>query len=237
MEKMEERLKELVTRLRSAHENNLVSAVLHGSALTDRGRARESDYQLLIVTRTVSAADLLRARPVAKWWVESGFSLPVYFTREEFFDSLDVFSIEFRQMKRAYRVLYGEDVLTGNEASKANLRAQTEYELRGKLLRLRALYLPASESVEGLMSLMTDSVVTFVQFMRPILEMIGEEPPLDRIEAVRRVGEKLRIDTSVFERILRLRGEPVDLMEVEAQDLFAKYLDAVGHLIEAVDNL
>ena len=58
---------------------------------------------------------------------------PSFFTSEEFDDSLDVFPIEFRLMKRAYRVLYGRDLPAGREASKEHLRWQTEYELRGKL--------------------------------------------------------------------------------------------------------
>ena len=75
-----------------------------------------------------------------------GYEMPVFITSEEFGDSLDVFPIEFRLMKRAYRMLYGQDLLAGREASKEHLRWQTEHELRGKLLRLRSLALPASES-------------------------------------------------------------------------------------------
>ncbi len=233
----EERLKELVTRLQVAHAENLVAVVLHGAAVTLRERAKAIDFQLLIVTRTLSAQDLRDARPVAKWWAAAGFKLPVYFTEEEFLDSLDVFAIEFRQMKRAYRILYGRDVLAGAEVSKANLRVQTEYELRGKLLRLRALYLPASEAVDSLTELMTDSVISFVRYLRPLLDLKGEEVPSDRLRVVQRVGELLGLDLSALERILRLRAEPVELMEVEAQDLFKQYVERLIQIIEAVDNL
>lgn len=234
---MEEMFNNLVNRLREAHRDNLVSVLLHGSALVNQQHARKADYQLMIVTCAVSASDLRRARPIARWWVEEGFTLPVYFTEQELAQSLDVFPIEFRQMKRAYRVLFGRDVLAGIDASTKHLRTQTEYELRGKLLRLRALYLPASDSAERLTRLMTDSVVSFVQFMRPVLEITGQDVPASRTETVRRVGESLRIDTSVFERVLRLRAEPVELMEIEAEDLFARYLDAIVRVIDAVNDL
>lgn len=234
---MEAKLNELIARLREVHEENLESVILHGSALTTRQSYRKSDFNLMIITRAISVADLRRARPVAKWWAGEGFALPVYFTKKEFLESIDVFPIEFRQMKRSYRVLHGADVISGVEASKTHLRIQTEYELRGKLLRLRALYLPASDSVERLTRLMTDSVVNFVQFMRPVLEIVGEDAPVGRIETVRRVGERLQINTSVFERILKLRIEPVALMEIEAQELFAAYMDGITRVIEAVDNL
>lgn len=234
---MEENLKELVSRLKIAHSGTLVSVIAYGSAIAAPGNARKTDSHILVVTRRLTAEELRAGRPVAKWWVESGYLLPVYFTREEFLQSLDVFAIEFRHMKRAYQMLFGEDLLAPNEASKANLRLQTEYELRGKLLRLRSLYLPASGSVETLTKLMTDSIYSFAQFMRPMLELIGEEPPLSRLATIRRVGEHLKIDVTALENALRLREENTLLTETETNDLFARYLDCLTQIIAAVNQL
>jgi hypothetical protein len=234
---MEPLFTELVARLRSAHSNNLVSVVLYGSAIADGVAKPKADYRVLVVMEALSAEDLRHARPPAKWWADSGFSLPVYLTREELSRSLDVFPIEFRHMKQAYRVLYGDDLLAETDVSKANLRLQTESELRGKMLRLRSLYLPASDSAEGLTRLMTDSVVTFVQLLRPVLELLGEQPPISRSETIRRAHERLKLDTSSLERILKLRSQPARLLELEAHDLFSSYLDCLKRVIEEVDNL
>jgi hypothetical protein len=234
---MDHHFDELVSGLQSAQGGNLVSVIVYGSAVTAPGNPRRSDYQLLIVTERLAARDLREIRPVIRWWTEMGYEMPVLITAEEFGDSLDVFPIEFRLMKRAYRTLYGQDLLVGREASKGHLRWQTEHELRGKLLRLRSLAMPASESTDQLASLMTESVVTFVRLMRSIPEIVGEEAPLERLATAQRVGEILDIDTSPIVRVLRLRNEPAGLMEVEIQDLFASYLNCITHVIEAVDNL
>jgi hypothetical protein len=191
----------------------------------------------MIVTERLTARDLREMRPIIRKWTEMGYEMPVLIRAEEFGDSLDVFPIEFRLMKRAYRILYGQDLLAGREASKEHLRWQTEHELRGKLLRLRSLALPASESSDQLANMMTESVVTFVQLMRAITEIAGEEPPLGRSATARRVGEILNVDTSPIIRVLRLRDEPGRLMEIEIQDLFASYLDCLTRVVEAVDNL
>src|SRR5215471_6074922 len=228
---------ELVSSLQSAQDGNLVSVIVYGWGVVAPGNPRRSDYQLLIVTKRLAARDLREMRPIIRQWTEMGYEMPVFITAEEFADSLDVFPIEFRLMKRSYRTLYGQDVLAGREASKVNLRWQTEHELRGKLLRLRSLALPAGESSDQLASLMTESVVTFVRLMRPIPEIIGEEPPLERPATARRVGEILNVDTSPIIRVLRLREEPAVLMDIEIQDLFASYLDCVTRVVEAVDKL
>jgi len=185
----------------------------------------------------LTAASLRHVRSTLQWWTVQGFALPVFFTTDEFKASLDVFPIEFRQMKRAYKVLHGEDLLAGVEISLENLRHETEFELRGKLLRLRSLSIQAGGTASDLTRLMTESIVSFVRFLRPVLELLGEEPPLGRLATVKRIGQQLKIDTSPLVRVLNLRDEPKDLLEIEAQDLFASYLNCLTHIVEAVDKL
>ncbi len=234
---MREQFEKLVSELRAAEGDNLLSVVVYGSALAAPEQARRSDFQWLLMTRRLGAPDLRRIRPVIRSLRAAGYSMPVFFTEQEFLDSLDVFPIEFRQMKRAYQVIYGIDPLATNLASSANLRQQIEYELRGKLLRLRSLYLPAGEKVEDLTGLMTESVVSFVQIMRPILELLGEDPPVERMLAAKRVGERLGVDMTPIVRLLKLREESRRLMEVETEDLFAAYLECLGGVIDAVDKI
>jgi hypothetical protein len=228
---------ELVTRMRDNQGRNLVSIIVYGSAVANPGNYKKTDYQVLIITHRLSANDLRQARRIVGWWTGEGYSIPVFFTAKELHDSLDVYPIEFRHMKRAYLVIYGEDLLAGKEISKSHLRWQTEHELRGKLIRLRSLYLPASLSKDELVRLMTESVVSFVRFMRPMLEIAGEEPPLSRLETVKRLGERLKIDTSPLTRVLDLRYQPNGMMDIEAQDLFASYLECLESLIDQVNNL
>lgn len=234
---MNHHFQELVTSLQSAEDGNLVSVIAYGWGVVAPEATKRSDYQILIITERLSVRDLREFRPIIKQWTEMGYEMPVFMTAEEFGDSLDVFPIEFRTMKRSYRTLYGQDLLAGREASKEHLRWETEHELRGKLLRLRSLALPAGEAPDQLAGLMTESVVTFVRFMRPILEIAGEEPPLGRPATAQRAGEILNVDTSPIIRVLRLRDEPGHLMEIEIQDLFASYLDCLTRVVEAVDNL
>lgn len=234
---MKEKFQDLIGQLRETEGDNLLAVVVYGSAVTAPTMAARSDFQWLVITRRLDAADLRRIRPVIRGLVTEGYALPTFFTEQEFTDSLDVFPIEFRQMKRAYQVLFGADPLAKAEASAANLRLQIEYELRGKLLRLRSLYLPASGSPERLLSLMTESVVSFVRIMRSILDLLGEPAPVDRLTATSRVGERLKIDPAPIVRLLELRREPRTLMEIETQDLFASYIACLAGVIEAVDKL
>jgi hypothetical protein len=234
---MNEQFEELVARLKTSIGENLVTVLVYGSAVAAPAHAQKTDYQILMVARRLSANDLRLTRKVFSWWNDEGYSLPVLFAEKELQDSLDVFPIEFRHMKRAYHMLYGRDLLASWEVSKGNLRWQTEHELRGKLLRLRSLYSSASQKPNGLIRLMTESIVSFVRLMRAVLELLCEDPPIDRAAVIRQTCETLKVDSTALERVLRMREEPKELMEAEAQDLFANYLDCLTQIIETIDKL
>ena len=136
-----EALNGLVEDLKATHGDNLASIVLYGSAAAGDQIELRSDYNLLIALNRITPEDLRLAQPPIREWQRLGHPLPVYFTVEELSDAADVFPIEFYQMANARIVLYGKDPFELVQLSDENLRHQTEYELRSKLIQLRRLYL------------------------------------------------------------------------------------------------
>jgi predicted nucleotidyltransferase len=231
-------LNHLVEDLRTTHGDNLASVVLYGSAAAGDYVELRSDYNLLIALNRITPADLRQAQAPMREWQRLGHPLPVYFTVEELKDAADVFPIEFHQMERARIVLYGKDPFEFVKLTNENLRHQTEYELRSKLIRLRRHYIPASVSVEKLSALMSDSLASFAALFRPVLILMGKESPVAKTDCVRATVKLLKLDGESFERIFGLRAnEEMALTEVEANDLFAAYILQIERVIEAVDSL
>jgi predicted nucleotidyltransferase len=230
-------LDRLVEDLQAAHGDNLASIVLYGSIAAGDQVDRRSDHNLLVVLQRVSARDLHLSQKVMRDWLKRGEPMPVYFTAEELERAADVFPIEFMQMEKARKVLFGRDPFELVEISSANLRHQTEYELRTKLIRLRRLYVPASDSVEKLLALMTDSLNSFAALFRAVLILRGEEPPVSKAESVRATMRLLKLDDAPFEKVLELRKRTSAVMtEAEANDLFSDYLMQIERVIQAVDR-
>ena len=168
-----------------------------------------------------------------------GHPVPVYFTVAELQEAADVFPIEFHQMEAARKVLYGSDVLANVSISDANLRHQTEYELRSKLVQLRRQYIPASASVEGLKALMAESFVSFAALFRAVLLLNGIEPPATKHEVTALTIDHLGLDGGVFEKIINIRmdnfAEALD--EVGANRLFGEYMEQIERVIDSVDKV
>jgi len=235
---MDHQLTAFIDDLRSTHRGNLVAVILYGSAATGDRDHRRSDYNLLIVLDTIGPEDLRNAHAAIREWAKLGHNVPVYFTAKEVENASDVFPIEFHQMKRARKVLYGRDVLADVDISNENLRHQVEFKLRSKLIMLRRQYIPASASVEGLERLMADSLVSFIALFRGVLMVMGTEPPIDRHGTLALTVERLDLDGPTFERIYNIRQNNLDaaMTELDANQLFADYLREIERVTEAVDG-
>ena len=235
---IKEALSGLVEDLRATHGNNLACVVLYGSAATGDHNELRSDYNILIALHRITPEDLRQAQAPMREWQRLGHPLPVYFTIEELSDAADVFPIEFHQMANARVVLYGHDPFEFVQLSSANLRHQTEYELRSKLIQLRRLYIPASVSIEKLCDLMSDSLSSFAALFRAVLMLHDQQAPVSKPDCVRATAKLLRLDSAPFERIFEFRtGGNLPTSEKEANDLFGAYLFQIEQVVEAVDNL
>ena len=231
-------LDRLVEDLRNAHGDNLASIVLYGSVAAGDQIELRSDHNLLIALNRIAADDLRLAESALRDWHGLGQPMPVYFTVEELSRAADVFPIEFLQMEKARRVLYGRDPFEFVEISRSNLRHQTEYELRTKLIQLRRLYIPASTSVARISSLMSDSLASFAALFRAVLILHGQEPPVSKPDSVRATTRLLGLEESPFEQIFELRAKTGSkLTEAEANSLFSAYMAQIERVIEAVDGL
>jgi hypothetical protein len=236
--KIETALNRLVDDLRAAHGENLSSIVLYGSVAAGDQVELRSDHNLLIVLQRITVEDMRVSHTTMRDWLAHRQPIPVYFTVEELKRAADVFPIEFLQMEQARKVLHGRDPFEFVDISQANLRHQTEYELRTKLIQLRRLYVPASTSGEKLSALMSDSLASFAALFRAVLILHGQKPPLGKADSVRATAHLLGLDESPFERIFELRSKTAaKLFETEANTVFSAYTTQIERVIEAVDRI
>ncbi|HVF31356.1 MAG TPA: nucleotidyltransferase domain-containing protein [Pyrinomonadaceae bacterium] len=236
---MQNQFASFIDDLRGTHGENLVSVILYGSAATGDFVPKRSDYNILIALRRITPRDLRNAHASIREWHKLGHPVPVYFTVSELKNAADVFPIEFHQMEVARKVLYGADVLKGVKISDAYLRHQVEYELRSKLILLRRQYIPASESVDGLKSLMSESLSSFSALFRAVLLLAGVTAPAKKHEVVAMTVERLDLSGATFEKIFNIRENNFaeNLDEAGANRLFADYMEQIERVIDAVDQM
>ena len=235
-ETMEQRLKELVTKLTDALGDRLVSVILYGSAAGGEHHGKFSDLNVLCVLSRVTPGELGACDPVLRWWRETGNPAPLLMTEEEVRTSTDCFAIEFHDMMERRRVLHGADVVAGLEVSQIYYRAQVEHELRTKLFRLRDKAAGSLKDSKTLTKLMLDSVSTFAVLLRHAMLLSGVEVSgrkRDIVAALPKIGVK----PGAFETLLDVREGKAKPETVQATELFTEYLGEIETAVRHVDGL
>jgi predicted nucleotidyltransferase len=227
----------LVERLKKTFGDKLVSVVLYGSAAVGDDHQRYSDLNVFCVLGRVTPRELEDVEPVFRWWREQGHPAPLVMSEQEVRTSTDCFPIEFHDMKDRRRVLHGADVVEGLEIDDSFYRAQVEYQLRAKLLRLRQKGAGVLHDKELLVHLMADSVSTFLVLGRHALRLHGAEAPVAKRDVLSRIEGQFGLRADPFTTLLELREEKRKPKEVDARALYGQYLEGVEVLVAAVDRL
>jgi len=233
---MQQKLEQLVERLRQAHGQDLVSVILYGSAATGDHHGEFSDLNTLCVLTQVTPAELGASEPVFKWWRTDGNPEPLLLSAEEVRTSTDCFPIEFHDMQERRKVLFGQDVIADLAIDKAFYRAQVEHELRAKLLRLRQKAAGVLGDKSALLRLMIESVSTFFVLSRHALLLTWISAGWQKREIARKLTS-IGVDASPFDTLLDLREKKKQSGDVQPESLFGSYLKQIEAVVEHVDRL
>jgi predicted nucleotidyltransferase len=233
----EKLIDEFVERTRAAAGTNLMAAILYGSAAAGDYVADYSDVNLLCVLRETSFAAIEALAPAVEWWGKQKHRAPLLMSAEEMRRSADVFSIEFLDMRRHYRVLWGEDVLKTLEIPMRLHRAQVEYELREKTILLRQRLLVVSGNDEAKWELLLRSLSAFGTLFRHALIALGDAGAGSKKEVAAALAAKLGIDADVFGELLDIRERKKDRKAAKLAEMFARYLRLVEQVTTAVDTM
>jgi predicted nucleotidyltransferase len=233
---MEDKLLELVDRLKQAQGESLRSVILYGSAAAGEHNEHFSDLNVLCVLTHVTPDELAASASIFEWWRKLGNPSPLLLSEEELHTSTDCFPIEFHDMQERRRVLFGPDVIENLAIDRTFYRAQVEMELRSKLLRLRQKAADVLANKPALLRLMIDSVPNFLVLARHALLVSGLPSGFRKREVVRHLPD-IGVDATPFDTLLDLRDQSKLAGDVDPAALFASYLKQIEALVGHVDQL
>ena len=233
---MEDKLQELVDRLKHAQHERLRSVILYGSAAAGEHNEHFSDLNVLCVLTRVTPAELADSEPIFKWWREQGNPSPLLFSEDELRTSTDCFPVEFHDMQERHRILYGTDVIKDLVIDRTFYRAQVEMELRSKLLRLRQKAAEVLTEKAAAVAL-DDRFGSEFPGPRAACPAAFRQPSgWKKREIVRHLPD-IGVDGTPFDILLDLREQTKRAGDVDPAALFATYLQQIQALVGHVDQI
>ena len=233
----ENKLVEFVDRMRAAAGANLESVVLFGSAVAGDFHSEFSNLNLFCVLRDSSFSSLLALAPVAQWWNQQKQPPPLFMTRQEITRSTDVFTIEFLDMQKHHRVLFGDDVFKELHIPLDLHRVQVEYELREKLNVFRQQLVLAAGDKRRSWDLLVRSAPSFATLFRHALITLGGSTPGGKRDAIQALSKQVGFEPSAICQVLDVRERKADPSKIDVNDLAARYLATVQQVTDAVDKM
>lgn len=155
--------------------------------------------------------------------------IPLLLTKKELVDGVDVFPIEFLNIKQHHTILHGEDFLKDIHVSKEHLRHQLEFEIRSKLIHLRGEYLQYKD--KDLEALILAAVPTLAPLLGALLYLKNLQDTPDMFTAV---SDGYGVDTHVLKDIYDIRRNDAQFREDRDQYIrsLIKILSDIGEIVD-----
>jgi hypothetical protein len=226
-------LEEFRTEVEKIFGEDLVSLTVYGNRAADDPEHLSGQVPIVVVVRTLRREAMSAFRSIAHRYARRGIPAPPIFTEAFFKDSSDVFPLEFLGMSSMRRVISGKDVVAELSITRKNLRHQVEFELKGKLLSLRRMYMGAFGNKE-ILGIVRETAGPIVSVARGLLLLSDREAPLGKTEILDAIEKNFGVALPALREAIAARhGEKIP--PSRAEDLFFRYQEDVERLCSLAD--
>jgi len=242
---MEKTISKLTENLNETFKERLSSVFLYGSCAVE-DCSKDSDINMMVIIENLTAGDLKKSHDFVKTFTKKSKSLPIFMDKDEWFNSADVYPIEYSDIKERYKILCGENLIDGLNVEKKDLRLQCETEVKNLLVRLRQNYLAKSSNSFldkiAIQKLIHSSSKTFMVIFRTVLKLSDEAVPKNHSDVVRFFWEKFKVqgidfDGELFLKILEYRKNQKAIKTSEFEEVIQKLIESTNCVLKYVDKL
>lgn len=222
-----------VAEYRDILGDTLVSIIMYGSAVTHEYRPGISDINTAVILTQNTISVLAKTLPFQRKWIRRLGVVPFFMTLRYIESSLDTYPIEFLNMRLAYRVLHGADVLAGLDIKKEHLRLQCEHELKGISLHLRTGFIQAQDDTRALLSVLLLSRKSLMPVFKALLVLHDRKVPNIRSEVIGAVEDQFGLGASVLSDVFD--ADPGKRVKGRHLEVFDQYVSIVDSITATVD--
>ena len=236
-DQVKEKFNPFVEQIVGSHEDKIHSIHITGSALTHDFNPKTSDINSVFVLHKMDLQFLEDFAPLGIKYGKKRVSAPLIMTPDYIKDSLDVFPIEFLNIKILHYTVFGEDIFDDLEINPSDLRHQCERELKVKLIGLRQGYLSSSGNAKILTEGFINTFADYIPLFSCIIVLYDQQAPKDYNKVLTTLQEMSGVNTAVFRTVLNLKKEREKLSIQKLNTLFEDYYEAIEKLGDLVDAI
>ncbi len=225
--------------LRSVKKQKLAShaILVYGSAACGEFLQGYSNINVLLLLEQITQPVLQQWSRIQKQWGKEKIVAPLFLTYKDLQQSLDVFPLEFLDIKERHVLLEGRDPFPELLISSTYLFLQCRQEVHGNLLRVRQCYVEGWAKVEAIQALLPLSLTALLPCLRGVYRVLDYPSNMNSPEVLDELSTTLGLDPSVFLEVWHLKRGRSTPGKHELPKLLERYLSALGQLVDRVESM
>ncbi|MGH7166684.1 MAG: hypothetical protein ACREIS_14290, partial [Nitrospiraceae bacterium] len=201
--------------------------ILYGSAARGDFLPGRSNLNLLLLLSDHDVQALKQYGNAHRRWNREHIVVPLILTLEELRRSLDLFPLEYFEIKEHHVLLAGRDPFPELDVPTRNLRLQCEQGLRGNLLRLRQRFVEGAGKPEAAAMLLPLSLTALLPCLRGLFRLLGYPGPVRAEALLNDLRARLGMDVTALQDVLNLKRGLITPGPVELPRLFERYASSI----------
>ena len=216
---------------------NLVSFYLYGSAAGKGYIPGRSNLNTLILLKDINAEALKGLAQIYKKSREAGFVAPLILSPDYIKSSIDVFPIEFLDIKENSILLAGEDILKNISINLSHLREECEREIKGQLVRMRSSFIEVEGDKKRMEALIINAISNIIFPLKNILRLSGQEMPDENEAIIKACCKALNADDKPLLDAWTMKKEEKKASIEGLSTLISEYLNTINDVSKKIDLL
>ena len=169
--------------------------------------------------------------------VKNGIIAPLLLSEQYLNSSLDVFPVEFLDIKEKHILIFGEDLFSGLDIKTEHLRLFCEQQVKGRLIRIRQAYLEVGLQRQGVEAMLKDSLYSLIPVFRNLVRLKGQPPAVNKEEIITQLAGAFDIDGAVLLSLFRDGSNDERIGGQDVTVFCEKYMNELQKLARQVDRL
>ncbi len=217
--------------------DNVSAVLVYGSAAGINYHPGVSNINIAVIVKKLDFAVLKQSVALTKWGHQHKIATPLFLTKDYIHSALDVFPLEFTEIKEQHKVIWGEDIFKDLQVPLTDVRLLCEQQLKGKLLHLRQAYLEIGSNPVLLKKLLVSALSDLVPVFRQLINLKGQKLNPQKEEMLKDLSQYFSLDPLPLLAIYQDKHKKSVIPSHQVESHFQNFIVQLESLARQMDAL